>query len=73
MADKKMSPFDQFWNRRPAQEDGSQKEEKKEEATDSEDTSGSPSLSWPDLMQEMSKTWKSVSPIVKPMIDKFKK
>ena len=61
MSNKNKSPFDQFWSF------GSQeREEPKQEQED-------PSVDWSDLMQEMSKTWKSVSPMVKPMIDKFKK
>lgn len=58
MGKRKSSPFDDFWGFRQQEEN----EEKKE---------SQPKLN--DLFQEASKTWKSVSPMIKPMIDKFKK
>ncbi|CDQ21036.1 hypothetical protein SAMN05192559_106180 [Halobacillus karajensis] len=58
MDKRKSSPFDDFWGFRQ------QEENKKEEK---------PQPNLPDLFQEASKTWKSVSPMIKPMIDKFKK
>ncbi|MGR9050847.1 hypothetical protein ACQ4XT_19600 [Halobacillus faecis] len=59
MGKRKSSPFDDFWGFR-------QQEEENEGTKNSE-----PKLN--DLFQEASKTWKSVSPMIKPMIDKFKK
>ncbi|GEN52904.1 hypothetical protein [Halobacillus faecis] len=58
MGKRKSSPFDDFWGFRQQE--------------DHEGKKGSqPKLN--DLFQEASKTWKSVSPMIKPMMDKFKK
>ncbi|MBN9655777.1 hypothetical protein GLW00_05355 [Halobacillus litoralis] len=58
MGKRKSSPFDDFWGFRQPEEDEGKKESQ-------------PKLN--DLFQEASKTWKSVSPMIKPMMDKFKK
>ncbi|MGP4062030.1 hypothetical protein [Halobacillus litoralis] len=60
MGERKSSPFDNFWGFNQ-QEDRKEKEE------------GSSQPKWPELFEEASKTWKSVSPMIKPMIDRFKK
>ncbi|MYL50162.1 hypothetical protein GLV98_11750 [Halobacillus litoralis] len=58
MGKRKSSPFDDFWGFRQQEENEGEKDSQ-------------PKLN--DLFQEASKTWKSVSPMIKPMIDKFKK
>ncbi|SDP40319.1 hypothetical protein ACJA3J_06595 [Halobacillus sp. SY10] len=58
MGKRKSSPFDDFWGFRQPEENEGEKDSQ-------------PKLN--DLFQEASKTWKSVSPMIKPMIDKFKK
>ncbi|MGP4077217.1 hypothetical protein [Halobacillus sp. K22] len=64
MSKKSQSPFDQFWqgpNRKQAEEPV---EEKKEEQ---------PEADWGTMWEEVNKTWKSIYPIIKPMVNKFKK
>lgn len=68
MSGKRRSPFDEFWTGRPHEESQEQENKKTEE-----NETNNNSFEWSDLMEDMSKTWKSVSPIIKPMIDKFKK
>jgi hypothetical protein len=60
MAKKNSSPFDHLFHAPPAK----QKDNESKEV---------PAFDWPNLFSEVSKTWKSIAPIVKPMIDKFKK
>lgn len=59
MTKRKSSPFDDFWGFN----NKDNKEDKEKES----------SLHFPDLFQEASKTWKSISPMMKPFMDKFKK
>ncbi|ELK45216.1 hypothetical protein QRD89_05715 [Halobacillus sp. ACCC02827] len=63
MENNRKSPFDNFWGFNPS-------EERKEKTTETE---GQSKPNWPDLFEEASKTWKSVSPMIKPMFDRFKK
>ncbi|MGI8314443.1 hypothetical protein [Halobacillus mangrovi] len=60
MAERNRPPFEQFFNNFPNGNKGKQEQEPA-------------SVDWSDLITEVSKTWKSISPIVKPMMDKFKK
>ncbi|WP_079480641.1 hypothetical protein [Halobacillus salinus] len=71
MSEKRRSPFDQFWTGRPAEQ--SREKETEKETKHTEDKESTQPFQWSELMEDMSKTWKSVSPIIKPMIDKFKK
>ncbi|MBN8233710.1 hypothetical protein JF544_00550 [Halobacillus kuroshimensis] len=61
MAKRNSSPFDDFWGFK--KDDDREEQEKEKES----------SLRFPDLFQEASKTWKSISPMMKPFMDKFKK
>ncbi|KHE69460.1 hypothetical protein [Halobacillus sp. BBL2006] len=60
MAKKNSSPFEHLFRTPPYK----QKESEPKDV---------PAFDWPDLFSEVSKTWKSIAPIVKPMMDKFKK
>jgi hypothetical protein len=61
MAKRKASPFDEFWGFNQSHEQKDDKDEKTSQPK------------FPELFEEASKTWKSVSPMIKPMIDRFKK
>lgn len=59
MSNRKSSPFDNFWG-------FNQREEKNNEEEKTQ-------TNFPEIFQEASKTWKSVSPMIKPMFNRFKK
>ncbi|ASF38786.1 hypothetical protein CEH05_06525 [Halobacillus halophilus] len=67
MAKRPQSPFDHFWqgpnNRKQAEEP--EEEEKKEEEQ--------PPADWGTVWEEVNKTWKTIYPMIKPMVNKFKK
>ncbi|UOQ43444.1 hypothetical protein MUN89_16180 [Halobacillus salinarum] len=61
MAKENRPPFDSFlFGNRPS---SPQKAESSE----------TPKTDWPALLHEVNKTWDSISPMVKPLLDKFKK
>ncbi|MCA1022510.1 hypothetical protein GLW04_00995 [Halobacillus litoralis] len=59
MTKRKSSPFDDFWGFSSKDD----REDREKESTPR----------FPDLFEEASKTWKSMSPMIKPFMDKFKK
>lgn len=61
MAKRKSSPFEDFWGFNQSHEKNDDKREKTSQPK------------FPELFEEASKTWKSVSPMIKPMIERFKK
>ncbi|WP_226576923.1 hypothetical protein [Halobacillus litoralis] len=61
MTKRNTSPFDDFWGFN------------KKENSSKDDQQENEQVNFPDLFKEASKTWKSMSPMIKPMLDRFKK
>ncbi|MGP4070740.1 hypothetical protein [Halobacillus sp. B29] len=66
MAKRPQSPFDHFWQ---GPNNRNQAEEPEEEKTEEEQ----PPADWGTVWEEVNKTWKTIYPMIKPMVNKFKK